>query len=213
MAIRLWRMRSSVSRSTLHVVGEQQVEVLQNRAGEAVFDRNDALHRPTRWRARQRHRRRGRRERSSASGNDSSAASWLNEPGSPWMAIFIPVSASLPFADAAGAVVAWRYRAECFLAPYHSSTAAFIVSCAIRRCHQRYLPQPQIGGDKDEKDHGDDAVHGEECGIQAAQVARRNDGVLIGQQQADGGNAQPAGDAESEQRCRTRPAGPAWPDA
>ena len=33
------------------------------------------------------------------------------------------------------------------------------------------MPQPQVGGHKREKHHGDDAVHGEEGGIQAAQVA------------------------------------------
>ena len=53
-------------------------------------------------------------------------------------------------------------------------------------------PQPQIGRHKGQKYHGDHAVHGEKCGIQAAQVAGRNDGVLIGQQQRHGGNAHPA---------------------
>ena len=44
--------------------------------------------------------------------------------------------------------------------------------------HRDSAPQPQIGGHKAEKDHGDDAIHGEECGIQAPQVARRNDGSV-----------------------------------
>jgi len=32
-------------------------------------------------------------------------------------------------------------------------------------------PQPEIGGDEAEKNHGDDAIHGEKGGIEPAQVA------------------------------------------
>src|ERR1039457_3127754 len=51
------------------------------------------------------------------------AASWLNEPGSPWMAIFIPVPGSLVVeARVDGVMDACE---TCFLAPYHSSIADF----------------------------------------------------------------------------------------
>jgi len=40
MAIRLWRMRNSVSRSTSTSWGEQEVEVLRDGAGERVLNWN-----------------------------------------------------------------------------------------------------------------------------------------------------------------------------
>ena len=68
--------------------------------------------------------------------------------------------------------------------------------------------QPKIHRHKGEEDHGDDAVHGEKSGIQAAQVARRNQGMLKSKQEPDGSDAKPSHcpkmkqHAEPDQKCQ-----------
>jgi len=57
----------------------------------------------------------------------------------------------------------------------------------------------KIGGDKGKKDGGDDAVHGEEGGVEAAQIARGDEGMFVCQQKSDGGDAEPADDSELEE--------------
>jgi hypothetical protein len=64
--------------------------------------------------------------------------------------------------------------AECFLAPYHSSIGIFSFSGWSRR-HEIQLRSQRSAATKARKDHGDDAVHGEEGGVEAAQVARGNE--------------------------------------
>src|SRR5580692_567703 len=56
--------------------------------------------------------------------------------------------------------------------------------------------QPEIGCNKAEKNHRDDAVHGEEGGVETTQIPWRNDGVLVRQQQSGRHNAQPTCNAE-----------------
>src|SRR5580658_5818265 len=65
----------------------------------------------------------------------------------------------------------------------------------------RLEPNPEVGSDKGKKYGGDDAVHGEEGGIEAAQVARGNQRVFIGQEQGHSPNAQPADDLEVEKQA------------
>src|ERR1700728_2252335 len=64
----------------------------------------------------------------------------------------------------------------------------------------RLSPEPQVSGYEDEKNHGDDTIHGKECGIELAQVAGRNQGVLIEQQQRDYGYAQLSGHPKLKER-------------
>src|SRR6266568_4328493 len=61
-----------------------------------------------------------------ASATSLMVASWLNEPGSPWMAIFMPAPTSFVVESEAG--VAIGACEPDFLAPYQSSIADF---CAI----------------------------------------------------------------------------------
>src|ERR1700683_1077900 len=75
---------------------------------------------------------------------------------------------------------------------WHHTTARSVFSHGMRREPWKSSPQPEVGCHKDEKDRGDDAIHGEKGGIQAAQVAGGNEGVLISQQEGNGGDAKPA---------------------
>jgi hypothetical protein len=59
--------------------------------------------------------------------------------------------------------------------------------------------QPHIGGDEGKKDHGNHTVHGEEGGIETAEVARGNERVLVCQQKARGCDAEPSGDPKVEE--------------
>ena len=64
------------------IVRQQQVEVLRDRAGQAVLDGNHRrLHRALR--SQPQRRRRKRKGHDSPSGTSFIAASWLNEPNSP----------------------------------------------------------------------------------------------------------------------------------
>src|SRR6266568_872660 len=96
-----------------------------------------------------------------ASATSFMAASWLNEPGSPWMAIFIPVPT--PPVVVCELDVANGACADCFLAPYHRSTADLREIAS----NDMGLPlQPNVGGDECKKDHGDNTVHSEEGGVE-----------------------------------------------
>src|ERR1019366_10550770 len=131
-----------------------------------------------------------------ASATSLMVASWLNEPGSPWMAIFIPAPTSP--ADLSVADVA---RGDCFLAPYHSSIADF---SGVMSGGMKLSPQPNVGSHEDEENRGDHAIHGEESCIKPAQIARRNQRVFVGQQQRGGSNAKPSGDPKSEEMPKPR---------
>src|SRR5579863_4152269 len=62
-------------------------------------------------------------------------------------------------------------------------------------------PEPEVGGDKAEEHHGDDAIHGEEGSVETAQVAGGDDGVLVAEQQSDGADTDPTGGAEVEEQA------------
>src|SRR5258708_2122669 len=56
----------------------------------------------------------------------------------------------------------------------------------------------KVGGYKREENNGDDAVHGEESGVEFTQVAGRDKRVLVEQQQGNSGNARERNLAQTE---------------
>src|SRR5690348_10620717 len=46
-------------------------------------------------------------------------------------------------------------------------------------------PEQKIAGDKEKEDHRDNAIHGEERGVQAAEIVGGDQGVLVSQKQAN----------------------------
>jgi hypothetical protein len=77
---------------------------------------------------------------------------------------------------------------------WHHTIARSVFPLGMTKKALNSTPEPEIGGHKGKKDRADDAVHGEKGGIEAAQVAGRNDGVLVTEQERDGGDANPAKD-------------------
>lgn len=57
----------------------------------------------------------------------------------------------------------------------------------------------EVGGDGEEEDAGDDAVHGEEGGVEAGEIIGRDEAVLVEEQRGDQGDAEIAGPAEVEE--------------
>src|ERR1700676_2811204 len=193
MPIRLWRMRSSVSRSTFTSCASSRSKCSETEPARLFSMGITAA--STSWFARAENTSADSEKGAiTASSTSFIAASWLNDPGSPWMAIFIAAPVS-PLPDA-GFGVGAGFPKFCFLAPYHRLSCG---SLEERGPVIESVPQPQVRGDKGEEDGGNHAVHGKEGGSQAAQIARRDEGVFVAEKQGNRRDPQPACGLEMKQ--------------